>query len=212
MTTQFPTALQDLDATRGNNTDKLSSPNHVTHHQLEDDTIEALQAKVGIDGSAVTTSHSYKLSEITSTDVAVGKSATQTLSNKTYTGVSLAVTGAVTSSGTAGIGYATGAGGTVTQATSKSTGVTLNKITGQITMNNASLASATTVSFTLTNSTIAAGDILIINHIQAGTAGAYTVNAQCAGGSASINVRNVTGGSLGEAIVLVYAVIKAVTS
>ena len=49
------------------------------------------------------------------------------------TGTSLAVTGAVTSSGTAGVGYATGAGGTVTQATSRTTGVTLNKTTGAIT-------------------------------------------------------------------------------
>lgn len=85
MTTTFPTSLQDLDATRGTGSDKLSTPNHVTHHTTEDDTIEALQAKVGIDGSAVTTSHDYKLSEVTSTDKAVGKSATQTLTNKTLT-------------------------------------------------------------------------------------------------------------------------------
>jgi hypothetical protein len=64
--------------------------------------------------------------------------------------------GAVVSTGAGGVGYATGAGGTVTQATTKSTGVTLNKITGQITMNNASLAAGTLVSFTLTDSTIAA--------------------------------------------------------
>jgi hypothetical protein len=50
---------------------------------------------------------------------------------------------------TQGIGYATGAGGTVTQATSKSTAVTLNTVTGAITMNNAALAAATIVSFTL---------------------------------------------------------------
>ena len=41
---------------------------------------------------------------------------------------------------TTGIGYATGAGGTVTQATSKSTAVILNKLTGAITMNAASQA------------------------------------------------------------------------
>ena len=48
------------------------------------------------------------------------------------TGTSLAVTAAVTSSGTAGVGYATGAGGAVTQITSPTTGVTLNKTTGAI--------------------------------------------------------------------------------
>jgi len=111
-----------------------------------------------------------------------------------------------------GIGYVTGTGGTVTQATSKSTGVTLNKACGQITMHNAALAADTTVSFVLTNSVIAAGDVLILNHISGGTAGSYTLNARSASGSATIDVRNVTAGSLGEAIVIAYAVIKAVTS
>ena len=109
-------------------------------------------------------------------------------------------------------GYITGEGGTVTQATSKATAVTLNKKCGQITMHDASLAAATTVSFTLTNSTIAATDLLVLNHVSGGTAGAYLLNAQAAAGSASINVRNVTAGALGEAIVIGFAVIKAVTA
>lgn len=109
-------------------------------------------------------------------------------------------------------GYITGEGGIVSQSTSKSTGVTLNKRCGQITMDAAALNASTTVSFTLTNSTIAAGDLLVLNHVSAGTAGAYTLNAQCAAGSASINVRNITSGSLSEAIVIGFAVIKAVTS
>ena len=109
-------------------------------------------------------------------------------------------------------GYITGEGGTVTQATSKTTAVTLSKKCGQITMHNASLAADTTVSFTLTNSTIAATDLLVLNHVSGGTAGAYLLNAQAAAGSASINVRNVTAGALGEAIVIGFAVIKAVTA
>jgi len=109
-------------------------------------------------------------------------------------------------------GYITGEGGTVTQATSKATAVTLNKKCGQITMHNASLAAATTVTFTLTNSTIAATDLLVLNHVSGGTAGAYLLNAQAAAGSASINVRNVTAGALAEAIVIGFAVIKAVTA
>jgi hypothetical protein len=109
-------------------------------------------------------------------------------------------------------GYITGEGGTVTQATSKATAVTLSKKCGQITLNAASLAADTTVSFTLTNSTIAATDLLVLNHVSGGTAGAYLLNAQCGAGSASINVRNITAGSLGEAIVIGFAVIKAVTA
>lgn len=116
------------------------------------------------------------------------------------------------SSTTGGIGYATGAGGTVPQSTNKATTVILNKTTGRITMDAAVLNSDTTVTFTLTNSTIAATDLVLINHVSGGTAGAYLLNAQAAGGSATINVRNITAGNLGEAIVLGFAVIKAVTS
>jgi hypothetical protein len=106
-------------------------------------------------------------------------------------------------------GYIVGEGGTVAQGTSKSTAVTLNKKCGQITMNGAALAAATTVSFTLTNSTIAATDLLVLNHVSGGTAGSYLLNAQAAAGSASINVRNITAGSLSEAIVIGFAVVKA---
>lgn len=105
-------------------------------------------------------------------------------------------------------GYVAGGGGTVTQATNKATNVTLNKPSGQITMNNASLAAATIVSFTFTNSTISSTDVLVINHVSGGTIGSYTFTAACGSGSATVYVRNATSGSLGEAIVLRYAVIK----
>ena len=128
------------------------------------------------------------------------------------TGTSLSTTGNQVISGTGKQGYATGAGGVVTQLTSKATGVTLSKSTGQITLDAAALAASTTVSFTLTNTVIEAGDILIMNHISGGTAGSYLLNAQSAAGSASINVRNISLGSLSEAIVIAFAVIKAVSA
>ena len=128
------------------------------------------------------------------------------------TGTSLSTTGNQVISSTGKHGYATGSGGTVTQTTSKSTSVTLNKSTGQITLTNAALAADTTVSFTLNNTVIETGDILILNHTSVGTAGSYLLNAQSAAGSASINVRNITAGSLSEAIVIAFAVIKAVTA
>ncbi|WP_292363015.1 right-handed parallel beta-helix repeat-containing protein [Mesorhizobium sp.] len=111
-----------------------------------------------------------------------------------------------------GIGYNTGAGGAVTQATSKATGVTLNKPSGQITLNAAALANGAGVSFVLTNSTITADDVLVLNHISGGTAGAYTLNARCAAGSATIDVRNVSAGSLSEAIVLQFALIQGASA
>jgi len=128
------------------------------------------------------------------------------------TGTSLSLTGNNVISSTGKLGYTTGAGGTVTQITSKATGATLSKSTGQITLDAAALAANTTVSFTLTNTVIEANDILVMNHISGGTAGSYLLNAQSAAGSASINVRNITAGSLSEAIVVAFAVIKAVTA
>jgi hypothetical protein len=107
-----------------------------------------------------------------------------------------------------GFGYPAGVGGAVTQATSKSTGVTLSKVTGQVTMHNAALAAATIVSFVLTNTFIAAGDVLVLNHVSGGTPGSYTLNARCANGSATIDVRNNTAGSLGEPIVIGFTLIK----
>lgn len=127
------------------------------------------------------------------------------------TGTSLAVTGVLTSSG-GGIGYVTGAGGTVVQATNKSTGVTLDKLTGTITMNGAALGSQTTVTFTLTNSFVAATDFVAVQHASVGTLGAYNFAVAPAAGSVAISVRNVHTFSLSEAIVLRFIVFKAVTS
>jgi len=107
------------------------------------------------------------------------------------------------------IGYSTGSGGTVTQGGNKSTGVTLNKPSGEITMAATNLAAATTVQFTLTNSVIAARDLLLINIVGGvATGAAYNLDANCSAGSAVISVRNITAGTLGEALVLRYAVIK----
>ena len=108
------------------------------------------------------------------------------------------------------IGYqgAAGTGGTVTQATNKATGVTLNKPVGEITLNNASLAAATTVNFTLTNSYIGNTDLLILNQTSTANAGGYYFNAICNAGNAQISVRNITAASASDAVVLRYAVVK----
>lgn len=111
------------------------------------------------------------------------------------------------------IGYTTGAGGAVTQASSKSTGVTLNASCGQITMNNASLAAATTVSFTFTCSAIGATDMVHVQIASGGTAFAYRIWVDSvAAGSCVIALTNNTGAGLAEALVLNFAVINVVTS
>jgi len=107
------------------------------------------------------------------------------------------------------IGYTAEAQGTVTQLTDKSTAVTLNKSAGRITMNNASLTTATNATFTLNNSLISANDtvILTISGGQA-TAGSYNVFANSlSAGSVSITLRNISGGTLSEAIVINFALI-----
>lgn len=58
---------------------------HYQRHNKEDDAILALEAKVGIDGSAVTTSLDFKLSGVTGGDKAVSRTGTETLTNKTLT-------------------------------------------------------------------------------------------------------------------------------
>ena len=109
------------------------------------------------------------------------------------------------------IGYSSAAQGTVTQGTSsgKSTAVTLNKSMGRITMDNASLNTATNATFTLSNNMISASDtvILTISGGQA-TAGSYNVFANAlASGSVSITLRNISGGTLSEAVVINFCVI-----
>ena len=131
------------------------------------------------------------------------------MSNTKATGVAYLDPEFSTMYATEEIGYAASAQGTVTQATSKSTAVTLNTSMGRITMNNASLATATNATFTLNNSLISANDtvILTISGGQA-TPGSYNVFANAlATGSVSITLRNISGGSLSEAVVINFCVI-----
>jgi hypothetical protein len=107
------------------------------------------------------------------------------------------------------IGYSAAAQTAVTQATSKSTGVTVNTSAGQITMNGAALAATTNVTFTLTNAVLSAKDVVIINVASANaTAGAYNawISSMLAG-SCTITLRNITAGSLSEAVVINFAII-----
>jgi hypothetical protein len=109
------------------------------------------------------------------------------------------------------IGYTAAAQGTVTQATDKSTAVTLNKAAGRITMNGAALAGNTAVTFTLNNSFISTNDIVVVNVSAGGTAGAYTTYvSSMSAGAVALTLRNLTAGSLSEAVVLNYAIIHCV--
>lgn len=106
-----------------------------------------------------------------------------------------------------GFGYAAGAGGTVTQLTSKSTSVTINKPTGQITMNAAALAAGARVQFQVFNSLVSPTDVVYcvpFNNLN------YEVQAATSSGAGSfyLTVKNASGGSLSEALVLNFVLYK----
>ena len=59
MATNFPSSLDTF--TNPSATDTLDSPPHDQQHANINDAVEALEAKVGVNSSAVTTSHDYKI-------------------------------------------------------------------------------------------------------------------------------------------------------
>ena len=133
------------------------------------------------------------------------------MSNSIATGVAYADPEFTTCYATGEIGYSPLAQTAVTQLSSKSTGVIANTSAGQITMNGASLAAATNVTFTLTNSLLSGKDVIIVNVASANaTAGAYNVwVSSMLAGSATITLRNITAGPLLEAVVINFAIIHA---
>jgi hypothetical protein len=173
--------------------------------------ITGLSAAVtgALTGATLTTTGAISGDSVAATNAITG--ATLALSGAA-TAASLTTTGTIQSSGGA-IGYTTGAGGTVTQLTSKATGVTINELSGQITMNNASLAAATEVVFVVTNSAVAATDIPVVAIASGGTAIAYGISVTAVtAGSFTINVTNMSAGALAEALVINFAVIKGVNA
>jgi hypothetical protein len=120
----------------------------------------------------------------------------------------------VIANSSSGIGYTTGSGGVVTQATSKSTAITLTSLSGTSNSNAAALASNTTAGFVFNNSFITSTDNVVVNNV-GGNGGSpnylvwvYIVQA----GSCLIAIRNISGGSLSESVVINFAVIKGASS
>jgi hypothetical protein len=116
---------------------------------------------------------------------------------------------------TNGLGYSTGTGGAVTQGTSVTTAVELNKLCGQITTFAQTLAAGVDVTFQLTNSFIAAGDVVIVStKSYGGTADGIPIASvqSTAAGSCKINIRNTGAVTLDALAVINFAVIKAVAA
>lgn len=104
---------------------------------------------------------------------------------------------------TAPLGYGIGAGGTVTQLTSRTTGVTLDKITGEIVLFAGSIAGHDADEFTLNNSFIGANDVIMLC-IKSGAAAAtrkyYQVHAVAvSAGSCVISIGNIDNATIPSA-------------
>jgi hypothetical protein len=107
-------------------------------------------------------------------------------------------------------GYGAGAGGSVTQSLSKTTAVTVNKPSGLITMNNASLAAGTSVEFALNNSTLTAVDQVLVR--PNGFTG-YAVEVSYFNSATEVVLRVTNkGATRGDALGILFAVIKGSTS
>jgi len=111
---------------------------------------------------------------------------------------------------TGSIGYVSGSGGAVTQLTSKSTAVTINTPSGQITTHNSGLIGGAYATFTVNNTTIDATDVIVL------TGGANASNYRLdvsyrTTDRFDVRITNITGGasSLTEAIVFSFAAFKA---
>lgn len=110
-----------------------------------------------------------------------------------------------------GIGYSANSslGGSVTQLTSRTTGVTLNKLTGSIKLVSAA-GSATAATFTVTNNQVAATDVILLNQVSGTDLWELFVTA-VASGSFNITMFT-TGGTTTEQPVFAFVVIKGQTS
>ena len=94
---------------------------------------------------------------------------------------------------------------TVTQSTNKTTGVTANANSGQITTSNAELDNNARVAFTVTNSNVESTDVIAVNYEVSG----YFIQAyNIRNGAFDIIIRNSSGSALSNALVLRFVVLS----
>lgn len=112
----------------------------------------------------------------------------------------------IVSTGT--LGYSASKFSTVTQQNNKTTGVTINTPSGQITTANAQMAPSANAVFVVTCSAVSARDAVVANVGSGGTLGAYNVFvAAIADGSFTLELKNVTNNAYSEVIKLNYIII-----
>lgn len=119
----------------------------------------------------------------------------------------------ILSSSRLGFSTSAGAGSTVTQATSKTTGVTINKATGTITTDSASMLDGETVIFTVTNSFCTLQSSVSFSVRGTGNFSRYSVEiGGIVEGAFQIKITNTSGGSRSDAISINFGVIQGSTT
>jgi len=146
--------------------------------------------------TGVTNPNKFFRLDVTGTLQVINSAYTTTLLSLTDAGLLTAASG-IKTTGTAGIGYATGggAGSAVTQVGSRTSGVTINYPTGQITLYTASGNTGAYTTFTVTNSTVASTDTILIHcssstnlyipHVTAVTSGSFNISYISISGTSS---------------------------
>lgn len=122
--------------------------------------------------------------------------------------------GVLVVSKTTGIGYAVGSGCAVTQATSRATGVTCTGMSGAVTTDATSLAAGAEAEFTVTNTSVAVGDTVLVTLRSGATANtSVPLVTTVANGSFKIQLTNLHAATADTgASIINFVIIKAVSS
>ena len=152
----------------------------------------------GRTGAVVATSGDYTAAQVTN-------------AADTSSGAAQSFAGSVLSTrSTLSMGYSTGAGSSVTQLTSRSTAVTINTPTGQITLFTATGGGGASTTMTVNNTVVNATDVVIVEQ-RTGTDTYHIFPHHIAAGSFKIDFAT-TGGNTNEAPVFNFAILRGVNA
>ena len=130
MAINYPTSLDNF--TNPTSSSPINSPSHADQHSNANDAIEALEAKVGVTGSTVSTSHDYRITQVESlvtSAVAGAKSIYQDVRNQSGSSLSKATPVYVSGSeGASGKMLISAASNTAESTSSKTMGITTSAI------------------------------------------------------------------------------------
>ena len=108
-------------------------------------------------------------------------------------------------------GYRTGTGAVVTQLTSRTTGVTIDALSGRITLVSATTTAGQVSTFTVTNSFVAATDVILLTQVS-GTGHYIITPKSTAAGSFTVNVYTPTAITSAEAPAFNFVIIRGTTN